>query len=335
MIHHHMLLELSTDKWDCCAHKTFNISTARGGGGTFQPLYRKKVWNSIDFRFNLKVKFIWHWIDPRLNWFELPLIWSYIIYMYIHIIEKGETTLLYASKNLWSRVGSEMSQLLIRLITYLRNVFFARLLSKMQVGNQETGAFLQGFLQKWNIQTQKQSFSAKNPSNMQLRNSKHSKRMLCETAFQKLETLKLKHNSKTQFFGYSILPSNMKHQWSFFFFARLASKMELHSNSNHFLYETSYIYFKNGTCKLKNEAFLRDVLQKLKFPSSNIKFFCETSLSSFKNGASKLKNKTFLRDFLQKWNFQAQKRSFSVRLLSKMKLRTSKTKNCSETSIKK
>ena len=97
----------------------------------------------------------------------------------------------------------------------------------------------------------------------------------------------------------------------------------------------------------KNEAFVRDVLQnwsfeakkrsfsarlpsKLKLWSSKTKLFCETS---FKNEALKIKNETFLRDFLQNWSFEAQKRSFSARLPSKMKRWRSKTKLFCETSF--
>ena len=65
---------------------------------------------------------------------------------------------------------------------------------------------------------------------------------------------------------------------------------------------------------LSNEAFLRDF--------------------SFKIEALKLKNEAFLRDFLQKRSFEHQKRSFSARLPSKMKLWSSKTKLFCETSFK-
>ena len=54
---------------------------------------------------------------------------------------------------------------------------------------------------------------------------------------------------------------------------------------------------------------------KLKLWSSKTKLFCETS---FKNEALKIKNQAFLRDFLKKPSFEAQKRSFSARLPSKM-----------------
>ena len=99
---------------------------------------------------------------------------------------------------------------------------------------------------------------------------------------------------------------------------------------------------------LSNEAFLRDFLQnwsfeaqkrsfsarlpsKLKLWSSKTKHFCETS---FKIEALKIKNEAFVRDFLQNWNFEAQKRSFSARLPSKLKLWSSKTKLFCETSFK-
>ena len=69
----------------------------------------------------------------------------------------------------------------------------------------------------------------------------------------------------------------------------------------------------------------------MKLWSSKAKLLCETS---FKNEALKIKNEAFLRDFLQKWNFECQKRSFCARLPSKMKLWRSKTKHFCETSFK-
>ena len=99
---------------------------------------------------------------------------------------------------------------------------------------------------------------------------------------------------------------------------------------------------------LSNEAFARDFLQnwsfetqkrsfsarlasKTKLGRSKMKLFCETS---FKIEALKLKNEAFLRDFLQNWSFETQKRSFSARLPSKLKLWSSKTKHFCETSFK-
>ena len=107
--------------------------------------------------------------------------------------------------------------------------------------------------------------------------------------------------------------------------------------------------FKIEALKLKNEAFLRDFLQnwsfetqkrsisarlpsKMTLSNSKTKLFCETS---FKIEALKLKNEVFLRDFLQKWRFQTQKRSFSARLPSKLKLWRSKTIHFCDASFKK
>ena len=112
------------------------------------------------------------------------------------------------------------------------------------------------------------------------------------------------------------------------------SKLKLRRSKTKLFCETS---FKIEALKLKNEAFLRDFLQKWSFedqkpsisaklPSkmklwrSKTKHFCETS---FKKEALKLKNEAFLRDFLQKCSFATQKRSFSARLPSKLKLKRS------------
>ena len=106
--------------------------------------------------------------------------------------------------------------------------------------------------------------------------------------------------------------------------------------------------FKIEALKLKNEAFVRDFLQKWNFEdqkrsnsarlpskmklwSSKTKLLCETS---FQNEASNIKNEAILRDFLQIWSFEAQKRSFCARLPSKMKLWRSKTQRFCETSFK-
>ena len=69
----------------------------------------------------------------------------------------------------------------------------------------------------------------------------------------------------------------------------------------------------------------------MKLWSSKTKLFCETS---FKIEALERKNETFLRDFLQNWNCEAQKRSLSARLPSKINLWSPKTKHFCETSSK-
>ena len=110
------------------------------------------------------------------------------------------------------------------------------------------------------------------------------------------------------------------------------------------------IPFKIEALKLKNEAFVRDFLQKSSFEDQNQKGSNSARLpsklklwswktkrlreTSFKNQALKIKNEAFLRDFLQKSSFEDQKRSISARLPSKMKLWSSKTKHFCETSFK-
>ena len=84
---------------------------------------------------------------------------------------------------------------------------------------------------------------------------------------------------------------------------------------------------QNEALKLKNEAFVRDFLQKWSFAAQKRSFCVRLPSSSLKIEAIwsfEAEREPFLRDFLQKssflqkWNFEAQKRSFSVRLPSKM-----------------
>ena len=78
-------------------------------------------------------------------------------------------------------------------------------------------------------------------------------------------------------------------------------------------------------------SFSARLPSKTKLWRSKTKLFCETS---FKIEALKLKNEAILRDFLQNWSFEAQKRSFSARFPSKLKLWSSKMKLFCETSFK-
>ena len=117
------------------------------------------------------------------------------------------------------------------------------------------------------------------------------------------------------------------------FSARLPSKMKLSKLKNQaflrdFLQKWSFEALKRSfsarlpskmkASKLKNPSFSARLPSKMELRSSKNEAFCETS---FKNEASKLKNEGFARDFLQKWSFETQKPSFSARLPSKMILR--------------
>ena len=210
--------------------------------------------------------------------------------------------------------------------------FSARLPSKLKLWNPKTKhfyetsfknealklkneAFLRDFLPKWSFEAQKRNFSARLPSKMKLWRSKT--KLLCEISFE---------DQKQSFCG------------------RLPSKMKPWSSKTKLLCETS---FKNEALKIKNEAFVRDFLQKwsleaqkrsfcARLPSKMKLWRSKTKLlweTSFKNEALKLKNEAFVRDFLPKWSFEDQKRSFCARLPSKMKLWSSKTKLLCETSF--
>ena len=111
------------------------------------------------------------------------------------------------------------------------------------------------------------------------------------------------------------------------FSARLLSKKKFWNSKTKLFCE---IPFKIEALKLKNEAFVWDLLQNWTLKLKN-----EAFLRDFlQNEALKLKNEAFLRDFLQKCNFEDQKRSFCARLPSKTKLWSSKTKLFCETSFK-
>ena len=130
------------------------------------------------------------------------------------------------------------------------------------------------------------------------------------------------------------------------FSGRLPSKLKLWSSRTKLFCETS---FKKEALKLKNEAFVRDFLQKWRFEAPK-RSFCARLPS--KNEALKLKNEAFVQDFpskmtlwksktkhfcqtsLKKMKLWSSKRSLSARLPSKMKLRSSKTKLFCETSFK-
>ena len=182
-------------------------------------------------------------------------------------------------------------------------------------------AFLGDFLQKDALKLKNEAFLRGSLSKLKLWSSKTN--LFCETSF-KIEALKLKNEAFLRDF---------LQNWSFetqkrIFSARLPSKLQHWSSKTKLFCETS---FKMEALKLKNEAFLRDFLQKMKLWSSKTKLFRETS---FKNETLKITNEAFLRDFLQNWSIEAQKRSFSARLPSKLKLWILKTKHFCETSFK-
>ena len=203
----------------------------------------------------------------------------------------------------------------------MTNWLSARLPSKFKLWNSKSKRSFAQLPSKIYLWISKTNISARFPSKTKLRSSKNE--AFLRDFLQKLRCAARKRS----------------------FCARIPLKTNLWRSKTKLLCETS---FKNEALKIKNEAFLRDFLQKWSFESQKrsfcarlpsklklwswkTKLFCETS---FKNEAVQLKNQVFVRDFLQKRSFEDQKRSISARLPSQMKLWRSKTKHFCQTSFK-
>ena len=295
---------------------------------------------------DLRFKWFWLSIDLRFKWFGCQSMWDSNDFGCLLFWTSSDVVVSWFEiQMIWMSNGLRFKwfgcQLMCDSNDFVKRSFSARFPSKLKLWSSKTKlfcetslkiealklkneAFLRDFLQNWSFEAQKQSFSARLPSKMQLWSSKT--KLFCETSF-KIEALKLKNEAFLRDFPQNWSFENQKRS----FCARLPSKLKLWSLKTKLFCETS---FKNATLKLQNEAFLQDFLQKCNFeapkrsisarlPSklklwrSKTKHFCETS---FKIEAVKLKNKAFLRDFLQKCNFEAPKRSISARLPSKLKL---------------
>ena len=266
------------------------------------------IWDSNDFGCQL----IWDSIDLVVNWFEIQIWLSIDVCFKWFWLSVDLNFKWFGCQLIWDSSDSVVNWSEIQVIWLSTDLRFKWIGCQLiwdssdldvkwfevQVIWLSNEAFLRDFLH-WSFE--ERSFSARLPSKTKFWSSKT--KLLCETSF-KNEALKTKQFCETS--------------------------------------------FKNEALKLKNEAFLRDFLQKWSFedqkrnisarlPSkmklwrSKTKQFCETC---FKNEALKIKNEAFLRDFLQNWSFEDQKRSFSARLPSKLKLWRSKTKQFCETSFK-
>ena len=248
------------------------------------------LWDSV-------CQVIWDSNDLDVNWFEIQMTdslsdWRQTNWLsnWLPDQKRSISTRLPSKMKLWSS----------------KTKLFCETSFKMEAFEMKNEAFLRDFLQKRSFEDQKPSFSAGLPSKTKLWRSKT--KLFCETSF-KNEALKIKNEAFVRDF---------LQKWSFeaqkrSFCARLPSKMQLWSSKTKLLCETS---FQNEPLKLKNEAFVREFLQKWSFEdqkrsfcarlpskmklwSSKTKLLCETS---FQNEASNIKNETFLRDFLQKWH---------------------------------
>ena len=116
-------------------------------------------------------------------------------------------------------------------------------------------------------------------------------KLFCETSF-KNEASKLKNPAFLRCF---------LQKWSFealkrSFSARFLQKWSFEALNEAFLRD----FLQKWSFEALKRSFSARLPSKMKLRNSKKKLFCETS---FKNEASKLKNQAFLRDFLQKWYF--------------------------------
>ena len=222
----------------------------------------KWFWLSVDFNFEwCGCQLIWDSTDSVVNWSEIQVIWLSI----------GLRFKWVGCQLIWDSSDLDVKWFEVQVIwlsneAFLRDFlqkrsfgfeaqkrsFSARLPSKMKLWRSQNEAILRGFLQKRSFEAQKRSFSARLPSKMKLWRSKT--KQLCETSF-KNEALKIKNEATLRDFLQKWSFEDQKRSFS----ARLPSKMKLWRSKTKLFCETS---FKNEALKFKNEAILRDVLQK-------------------------------------------------------------------------
>ena len=248
------------------------------------------IWLSIDLRFkwfgcqsmcasnDFGCLLIWTSSDVVVNWFEIQVIRLSIDLRFIEIqviwLSIDLRFKWVGCQLIWDSTDLDVKWFEVQVIWLSTDVWFkwfcqTNLLCQTSFKYE---AFLRDFLQNWSFEAKKQSNSARLPSKMKL--------------------------------------------WS--------SKTKLNEA---FLRD----FLQNRSFEAQKRSFSAKLPSKTKLWRSKTKLFCETS---FKIEALKLKNEAILRDFLQKWSFEAPKRSISARLPSKTKLWRSKTKLFCETSFK-
>ena len=247
------------------------------------------IWLSSGLRF----KWFWLSIDLRLNWFEIQLIWLSIdvcfkwFWLSVHldfkwcgcqliwdssdsVVNWSEIQMIWLSIDLrfkwvgcqlvWDSSDLDVKWFEVQVIWLSTDVWFkwfcqTKLFCETSFKNEalklKNEAFVRDFFQKWSFEDKKRSISARLPSKMKLWSSKT--KLFCETSF-KNEALQLKNEAFARDFFQKWSFEDKKRSIS----ARLPSKMNWSSKTK-LLCETS---FKNEALKIKNEAFLRDFLQK-------------------------------------------------------------------------
>ena len=282
--------------------QTYNISTAQGGGGSFQRwgTYRKGVCGvqlvrkSIDVRFkrvesqmiwsssDLRFKWFWLSIDLRFNWFGCQLIWNWNdLVVYRCVLQMILVVCWFELQVMWLSFDLRFKWFGCQLIWDSSDLVVNRFEIQMS----------------W--------------LSIDLRFKWFGCQMIWGSGDLVVNWCVIMILSNETFVRDALQKRSFEAQKRSFS-ARLPSKMKLWRPKTKHFCETS---FKIEALKLQNGAFLRDFLQnwsfedqkrsisarlpsKMKLWSSKTNNFCETS---FKNEAFKLKNAAFLRDFLQKW----------------------------------
>ena len=207
------------------------------------------IWDSNDFGCQL----IWDSIDLVVNWFEIQMIW-----LSIDVCFKW----FWLSVDLNFNVVVNWFEIqLIRLSSDLRFKWF---------GCQSIWDSNELVVNWFEIQMIWMS------NDLRFKWFGCQTKLFCETSF-KTEALKLKNEACLRDF---------LQKWSFeaqkqSFSARLPSKLQLSSSKTKLLCETS---FKNKSLKIKNEAILRDILQKRSFEAQK-RSFCARLPSKLTCGA--------------------------------------------------
>ena len=233
----------------------YTISTARGGGGSFQdkePIGRGRVeftWFESQLMpdsSELRVK----WFgcrNLRFKWFGCQLIWNSNDFGWQSIRDSSD----------WDVKWFEIQ--VIWLINdlgfkWVGDFLFCETSFKNEALKLTNKEFLWDFLPKWTFEYQKRSISARLPSKMKLASSKTQ--FFCKTSF-KNQSLKLKNAAFLRDFLQKSKFEAQKRSFS----ARLPSKTKLWSSKTQ-LFETS---FKNDTLTRPLASEFQYVLAILKW----------------------------------------------------------------------
>ena len=242
----------------------------------------KRFWVSIDLRFNwfrcqsmcasndFGCLLIRTSSEVVVNWFEIQLVWLSINLRFKWFGCQSIRDSRVGSQLIWDSSDLVVNRCAIRLILFVS--WFRIPVSWLSIDVRFNWVGCQ--LMCDSNYFVKRSFSARLPSKLKLWSSKT--KHFCETSF-KNEALKIKNEAFLRDFLQNWSFEDQKPSIS----ARLPSKLQLSSSKTKLLCETS---FKNKSLKIKNEAILRDFLQKRSFEAQK-RSFCARVPSKLACGA--------------------------------------------------